>query len=372
TYNPKEEVPYVAGWKNHFDGEDLEQQEPLYSSMSIDDWDQLQAKRNAIKALGEELEKSYMNEDKFVFLSSNDNERKIEINYLGDNSFDAEGLKERLPDSVTGHKPEADEDVDFATDIKQGQLHTQDSYDQPNGDYKLFDDVSGGAPILAVDNNVAAGCTAGPFVHSNQGKGWVTNYHVVKDTSSEDNYGNVVAQAAGPSSFYSSNEKIGELEYWWDEDESSPQTSTSAPIDLAFVGDTEPDKTPHEWIAGPDYLDNEDLPVTVVIADVELENVEGDSNWNLKAQGQATGRNDSYVDTVVYDSNGEVIAGMLDASYTEDGDSGGPVFHEINGEAYMCGVIVGEASPSDEWGYKTYFNTAQTVEEYLDGQWDAQ
>ncbi len=372
TYNPQEEIPYISGWKNHFDGEDFEYKEPLYDSMPIEDWDQIQARRNAIKDIGRRLQESEMNEEEFLFIPSKDDDQKIEITHVGESY--TETLEETISTKIEGHKPEADENLRFDIEINaDGEIQKQDSYDQPNnGDYKLFDDVAGGAPILTGDNDVGAGCTAGPFVHDNQGKGWATSFHVVEDTTNEDNYGNEVAQAAGPSSFYSTDEKIGEVEYWWDEERSSPQTSTPALIDLGFVGETEADKTPHEWIAGPDYLDNEDLPITVVISDVELENQEGDSSWNLKAQGQATGRSDSYVDTVVYDSNGEVIAGMLDSGYTQDGDSGGPVFHELNGEAYMCGVIIGEASPSDGWGYRTYFNTAETVEKYLDGQWDAQ
>jgi len=47
----------------------------------------------------------------------------------------------------------------------------------------------------------------------------------------------------------------------------------------------------------------------------------------------------------------------------QGGDSGGPFFHERNGEAYMVGVIKGT-----ENGYD-YATTAETTKDVLNGNW---
>jgi len=381
TYNPEEEVPYVAGWKNHFDEDWDVTKEPMYDIMSIKQWDQIQSTRDAIDTLSKTLLASELDEDDFLFLQTTDetspNGRRIDIAYHGDGGYSEDHLRNMFPSTVPGKGDHIETAFDIPIDIRQMDISLEacnsddpddcddTCYAQPNdGDYRKFDDVSGSAPIFTTDNNKLSGCTAGPYVHSTYGAGWITARHVVSDDN-DDALGHEVNLAARVCEEWV-DEDLGEVEDAYYDERETQELSTKTEIDLAFIEKTASDKTAHEWISSPGYLSNEGLPLTTVIADKELEKVEGNTGWNLNVQGQRTCRSESYVDTVVHDTDGNVIGGLLDDHYTNNTDSGGSVFHERDGEAYICGVHIGCAAG------KSYFNTAETTEDYLDGNWKAQ
>jgi len=378
TYNPDEEVPYVAGWKNHFDGDEFLEKEPVYGTMSIEQWDRIHATRDAIETIGAYIQESDLNDDEFLILQTTDESsdvgRQIETVHLGDNKPQEEleeSLEDLVPSSLEGHKAIEDDEVPIPISTSEIELGSEacvkdnTCYGVSNNEFPIYDDVPGGAPVKPYSKNVAN--VAGPFSTPSDGAGWATAYHVVNDG---DPIGNNVFLAQNNCEDYP-GEKIGDVADGHLEKRSVQEVNEKIEIDVAYIENTVSDKDPHEWIASKDYQDNEDIPLTTVIADTELEMVEGDTGWNLYVQGHKSCREGpSHVDTVIHDLNGEVIGGLMDDHYTDDGDSGGPVFHKRDGEAYICGVHKGYVEHNGNT--KSHFVTAQTTETYLGGNWMVQ
>ncbi len=359
TYNPEEEVPYVAGWKNHFDEDWNVTKEPVYNTMPVEKWNNIQATEAASQELNSVLESSDLKDGYLGIIETSDEEsstgRRLEVAVSTEAPHTKKEIRNNIPATITGESALSEEEVDIPINIREMKIenHSHECYSQP---YKRFDDVPGAAPIYTTDPG-GPGCTAGPYVHDEYGLGWITAKHVVEEE------GKIVELAE--DAHFGTGRNIGEVrDMHFDGFDISAPNDDSA-IDVAYIQRTVADKEPYEWIAAEDYLDNADLPITTVLSDQELKARIGDTDWNLKRQGQSTCRTTSYVEDVYKDDGDNIVGVLLNKGNSEGGDSGGPYFHEINGEAYIAGVHKGSHPDNG----KAYATTAETTENVLDGNW---
>ena len=355
SFDPNEEVAYVAGWSNNLKENGEVEKEPMYKTMSQEKWDRLQATEDAAQQLGDVLENSELQEDWIGFLESidenSDTGQRLDVALTKEAPYTEEEVMEYFPSKVAGQADIKDEALEIPVDIETIDFE-KTSYSEP---YEQFDDVPGAAPVISPSTPDASGCTAGPFYHNNYGVGWITARHVVDDSNGA--YGNKVELAEG---LYSgSGEVIGEVR--------DSEFSTNKIVDIAYALRTINGKTPHEWIAGEDYNVNEDIPITTVFADTELEAQKGNQRWNISLQGQTSGRKTSYIDNIYRDNNGDIAGIGLADSIGQDGDSGGPHFQERNGDAYIAGVHHASTSSGEPVA-----TTAETTENILNGNWMTQ
>lgn len=356
SYNPQEEVPYVAGWRNEIsDGE--VNKEPFYDTVSVDKWDNVQATRDAIETLGNILQNEFESPDQhFSILGSTDEDsptgRRIDLSINKESPYSVSELEEFLPDQATGKAAISEKEYDIPVGLRQGGIGQQ-SHSCYEDNYPLYDNVPAAAPIIA-DATMEGGNTAGAFWHGDNGIGWVTNYHVVDDGSP---VGNIVSLLDDNDS---AADTIGEV--------SDAYYEGGGEVDIAHILRTVSGKEPHEWIPRIDYSDNEEHAVVGVISDQKLENNVGNSNWKLSAQGHATCRSVGHIYDVEYSTSGELVGVIMDADYTQDGDSGGVLYYYDGSDAHICGVIVG---PDKDTGH-TYGTTAETTEDRFNGAWMTQ
>lgn len=203
---------------------------------------------------------------------------------------------------------------------------------------------------------VEEGCTAGAYVHDTHGVGWITAQHTVGTDNSESSAIGTIVNLLEDEQNISSN-TIGEVK------DAFHQTSPSE-IDVAYILRTVSNRDPHSWIANNSYTDNEGHDVVGVVTDTTLALNAVDSSWEVEVQGKETCQSTSSDHDLVYNGNTNLVGIKLDSHYTEPGDSGGPYFHVSGGDAYICGVHVGETKDGFSYG-----NTAETVENRLNGNW---
>ncbi len=355
TYNPQEEVPYVAGWSNEIqDGEIVKEQ--FYKTVSIDRWEKKQATRSAIQNVGEFLKSTYDSADEYFSIIQTTDEgsptgRGIEIGVSDEAPYSIDEVEESVPYHVSGHGTTSDSEFELPVGVRRLNRRPQSHgcYDESGGGYELYDDVPAAAPIASKEAAKPA-TEAGPFWHGDEGIGWITNHHVVDDGSP---IGDVVNLLENDHAI--SEETIGEV---------SDYVRNGDQLDLAHIRRTVAYKEPHEWIPRIDYTDNEEHAIVGVVSDDELEENEGDSSWNLVSQGHATCRGVGYVWDLEHDLFGNIIGVMMDDDYTDDGDSGGVLYHYDGEDAHICGVVAALTNND-----KTYGNTAETAEDEFNGAW---
>lgn len=360
AFDPDDEVAYVAGWSNKIDDNGDVKKDPMYKTMSHEKWANLQATNSAARQIGRELDNMAPEKNHQISIiesidKNSDTGRRLDVAIMEDGVY--ESVLQDISRMVGGEAEIIDEKLKVPVGVTEldfrGQNH--ECYSTP---YEEFDDVPAAAPMRAPATSLKPGCTAGPYIHDQHGEGWITAEHVVEDIGNE-----VLLSENGHRATHSA---IGEVQDCYSE------SGNDYVIDIAFINDAEANKTPYEWIADEDYSGNSDIPITTVLADIELEAQQGNSGWNINMQGQANCRQESYVHDMMRDSNGEIVGFLLDDEYSEDGDSGGPYFHERDGEAYMAGVHTGVFEGGFFTPDRSGGNTAETVEELLNGDWMTQ
>ncbi len=180
TYNPNEEVTYVAGWSNEFkDGE--VHKDPMYKTMTHEEWDELQATDQAAQELTDLLNGSELEEKYIGIIESaaeeNDTGDQLEVTISSDSTYTAEEIMGQLPATVSGEAKFADEEFEVPVDVREVDFEEHSFYSEP---YTQYNDVPGAAPIISPDTPDYAGCTAGPFFHERNGEAYMVG--VIKGT----------------------------------------------------------------------------------------------------------------------------------------------------------------------------------------------
>jgi hypothetical protein len=279
TYNPEEEIPYVAGWSNKMDSNGEIVKEPFYKTMEVEKWDKMQATNDAIEETGELLQDALPQaNDAFGILESIDNDsptgRRLDVTLKEDVPYTEDEIRNLLPAQVTGQAEVSNETFEVPVGISKVEVN-KDSHECYDTKYPAYDDVPGAAPI-GVDEGDGVrgiGCTAGPYVHDDYGIGWITAKHVIDESvddevwqlEDEDTLGSV----------------IGEVR-----DQAEETYNGDTWVDTAYILRTVSGKSPHEWIPNKDYTDNEDHPITIVIADTELKAQEGNKAGTSRHKGK--------------------------------------------------------------------------------------
>ncbi|MDY6770727.1 MAG: hypothetical protein SV186_02080 [Candidatus Nanohaloarchaea archaeon] len=340
TYNPQEEVPYVAGWDYVTDDKgQLIEKDPFYNVIGKETWRKHRQTDQAVQKTRKYLQQHFSPEEGVLLSITDDNssptDEKIKVMYDEEGPVSEEFLKsslEELQSQVLTGKP------DIPLEVAEHKVNEQVCQYED----KLYTEVPGGAPITEL-NSEEVGTAAASYYHPEHGQGWATAAHVVNDT------GNPIAEYAVSGTAF-----IGESKEY--------VKTAFNDIDVAYI-EEQSNEVPVPWIANKDYSDNKDLPVKGKISNQELREQKGNTDWHLHLQGDNTCRDHDYVSEIIegiYGNLNSIVVG--DSTLTQGGDSGGPIFRISDGDAYMAGVIRGDYN-----GNGTVGTSAERTEEVLDG-----
>jgi len=346
THNPEEEVPYVARLKGAGNT-----REPVYDTIPREKWERQEATDDALEQVGAILDGEGETGPSLIFTGAEHSptEYGVQIRTTPGRRTEIEDL---LPTEVPGvayvdGNPVRETEIPI--DVIEAELQLQAGDNDAYGGH-LWDNVAGGAPISAPHGTESNyGTITAPFSSDQYGDGWVTAGHIV-DVNDNQVFHHVEGntETLGDSRDYTERDQAGN---------DQPET------DCAFI-ESMNGKTPISWIAAEDYSDPTDIDIGGIVTDQGLENNVGDGNFLLQVQGRYTGRTSpSQINGVEKTFTGDVKSAIVDQYATQDGDSGGPVFHVDGGIAYIAGSHYG--MHDDRPG--SIATTAETIEEELGG-----
>ncbi len=346
THDPEDEMPYVAALLNSGREDDGSvQREPVYETISREEWERRQTAFNAKDQIGRYLE-SLPGEYRVGVTSLEASPTGFGVTvgvpetYESLDRVDTSEVEEMLPSELTGQIPNIDEDLEhqnIPVIVNTDKDNLTDGYNTNTN----YEEVPAG---VAISTSVTGGSLGAPFNSNEHGDGWTTAGHVVKGSpfSSGDANTNVYESSPNPEDW------IGE---------SKDGYFDLLDLDYAFVEPLKDGETPSQWIVSPDGSSKE-FPIGGIVTNTALENNVGNQNYEIFGQGASSGRGSGYIDSVNGINETSSVTTTNDMS---DGDSGGPLFHEIGGTALIAGIMFEDVSA----GAKS--TTAQRVEDELGG-----
>lgn len=349
THDPEEEIPYVAAWKNVGRAEDgTVQREPVYETISRERWERKEATDNALQQVGEFLE-GRGEDHTLVFTGAEHSptEYGIEVKTTPEKRDRIEKILPTEQQGIATADGETVRDVEVPVDVVSTELQKQaDNYD---GEH--YDEIPGAAPVARVvePEEWVAGTATAPFHSDEHGDGWVMSGHV--------------ASGNGEDIVHQLDDTIDTVDLGTSRDQIN-----SGFRDCAFI-ESDTYRIPSSWIPSEDYNDPKDISIDGTVTDEGLENRVG-QNYGLTMQGRYSGRHDTTLTGVIKGGllGQDVKALVADYNDTVDGDSGGPVFHQLSEGAYICGAHTGTYDSDDDNVYENSVSTtAETVEEELGG-----
>lgn len=327
-YDKGNEVPYLAFLRGGRRG-----REPVYEKLPKDEWERkfsVEVARDNIESL---LKENY-EEESFTVLSSvmEQSPTGYGVTVRSDN-LDSDFLPYSL--SVHEETQHGDMDIDDIPVVleQEAELNRLSCF---NNDYQWPDSpgVPGGALVDDIDGEAwDYGTITAPFTRAGQ-FGWITAGHVVEDASGVRH-----GQTSGNRDY------IGDVQTRY----------VSDYRDYAFVTPNSSENVAPK-ISNSEGTGYEYDVFGDIITDSALKAHKGDSNW-LTQQGVSTCRGEGTITNVGAEhvETDHMVSG---------GDSGGPIFRvDTDDNVKIAGSLNGELDDGT-----AVFTTAETIENYLDGQ----
>lgn len=331
TEDPEEEMPYVEAYANRGRRENgAVSREPIFDTIDRNKWERIQTALNARDEVSKRVGEKAVVSSRYDDQSPTD--FGIYVDVPVESEVKPEEIEAMLPSTLRGSVPGqevAHENIPVV--VGESEHNLTGCYDSSPS----YDEIPAGT---AISTNIEGGTLNGPFHSYDHGDGWVTAGHVVEDDSGT--YDVFIDTSDGFIEF------------------GTPHDTHYDKIDLdyTFIEPTNSSRSPSAWITNSNSQ-NKDLEIGGILSDEALENHIGDESYNLQTQGRASCRSDGYITDV----NGFGTSSVTTTHPVGPGDSGGPLFRELDGVAFIAGDVFKEAPEGAQ------STTAETVEEKLNG-----
>lgn len=339
TQDPEEEVPYLARYETLTKEEGKPpSRKPVYKSIPRDEWERRRTAIDAMNKINEKVNRDFEDPRIGAVFKSHDQsptEFGVAVKVPDDPALreSLEVIEEELPSEKKGRTPEKNsvERGGIPVDVEIKDMEPLACYNLQN-----YDPVPGGQAT-------AGGTLTGTFYSNKRSlDGWVTAGHVAEE-------GAAISQSTG-----SSYDFIGTGR------DSVNEEQNGGLRDCAFV---EPisDEGVIGYICEEDNSDKQGFPIGGIILNRELQNNVGNTDYGVRLQGKISCKDTAHISEMNQGDSITVEYGKA------SGDSGGPAYRVVDGDAYIVGII-GEGSTGFENPFgSTQCTTAETAEDILDG-----